>query len=232
MKSKARLGKNGNMFYMDMKSTPPLPRRINIGGVFYNRFMDRIYIKGRTFDLDEEIVKEINNIRFKYKDILIDKEYNKAIINFISQKVVKYINIPQIKVLDFGCGEGIYINEIKKYFTQIELHGVDIREIQFPDNFFDIYKSFNPIKTISNLPFSPCSFDMIVGFFVFHFKIYDVQLKSMYTILKEGGLLCFNMTRHTNVPIISKLKNIGFSIIEHYKTLLNERPIEYFIMKK
>lgn len=93
---------------------------------------------------------------------------------------------PGIKVLDFGCAEGLTLSWCK---TPVDYHGVDASE-----TFLEIAKKNNPkgtFKLIRNdqlVPYRDGTFDMILCFGVLH-HIPNVSfvLKEFARVLKIGG---------------------------------------------
>lgn len=66
-------------------------------------------------------------------------------------------------VLDFGCGDLTFANELKKKNKDLNIIGVDI--IEFPDR----VKNIEFIKYDGyTLPFKDKSFDTVISFYVFH----------------------------------------------------------------
>jgi len=96
------------------------------------------------------------------------------------------------------------------------------------------YDEFKRITTNSALPFEYQYFDIIIALFVFHFKITDTQIESLYNTLKDDGVLCFNLIKSADKNIINRLENVGFRIkektIEPFKD--KKKIIEYYIMGK
>lgn len=67
------------------------------------------------------------------------------------------------KILDFGCGDLTFANELKKKNKDLDIIGVDI--IEFPDR----VKNIKFIKYDGyRLPFKDKAFDTAISFYVFH----------------------------------------------------------------
>ena len=82
------------------------------------------------------------------------------------------------------------------------------------------------------LPFKNDFFDLIIALFVFHFRITDIQIKSIHRILKKDGLLCFNLIKSANRKIIDRFLAEGFVIEKSEKITFKEKLGEYYIFRK
>ena len=130
-------------------------------------------------------LNKINCNRNYYQNI----SYFQNAIKLNLKKPIKEINYDNVKrlkhlkdilintknVLDFGCGEGYFINAVKSKYTNIDIYGVDIckhnleycrskniecfKELSyFEKNFFDVITIFhvlehldNPIETLNKI---------------------------------------------------------------------------------
>lgn len=69
--------------------------------------------------------KEMIRIRREF----LDKDYYKAVSDELNAVAEKFLELNQVKVLDLGCGEGYYLNQMEQYFDgdkDIEYYGLDI----------------------------------------------------------------------------------------------------------
>lgn len=202
----------------DVNDTAPESTCIN--GKEYKRFMNFLYIPDYVYNLDEDYVTTVNDIRYEYRDIVIDYEYNTEVIQRVIEMIPYEYNDKEIKILDFGCGEGGAEQMLREAFPKMQLFGVDIREIDL--ELLSKYYHFKKVNLNKEIPYSDCYFDAIVALFVFHFKVTDIQIESLYNILKKDGLLCFNLIKSADRGIVKRLLNIGFKM---------ERKIEYTFKK-
>ncbi|MBI3312892.1 MAG: methyltransferase domain-containing protein [Candidatus Omnitrophica bacterium] len=147
---------------------------------------------------------------------------------------------PPKKVLEIGCGTGLFSQEFAKSGAQI--HAVDIsaelleraRQRCSAENVHFIHKGFEDLPDDG-------SFDAVVGCSILHHLDIDFCVNKIYRLLKPGGVMCFsepNMlnpqillqknipwlkkalgdspdeTAYIRFPLASKLKKAGFSKIE------------------
>ncbi len=101
-------------------------------------------------------------------------------------------NLKGKKVLDIGCGPGIYIKKIKKRCKEIK--GVDISK-----ECVRIAIEVNPEAEIflgdaEKLPFADKEFDAAFASLVFgHLRSWDAALKEIRRVLKNNGIFCFSI---------------------------------------
>lgn len=97
-----------------------------------------------------------------------------------------------LKILDFGCGDGLMTEYIKRYFMYSKIYGADISQksiIQARESFRGI--DFSVIDG-SYLPFEEREFDLVVAAGVFH-HIQPIDQKpwveEIHRVLKPGGTI-------------------------------------------
>lgn len=104
---------------------------------------------------------------------------------------LKYISIEPRKILDYGCGQGAWINLLSKMFPKAKIFGIDISDtaiskakIQFPDCQF---MTFNGTKAL----FSNEFFDAIYSYHVLeHVNDLKASTTDIARMLKKGGYAC------------------------------------------
>ncbi len=184
-------------------------REITIDNTVYYRFMERLYIPDNVYNLPEELVIEINNIRSRHFGEIVDVKYNNIVYEQTIEAISSHLPYP-IRVLDFGCGEGSASNNIKAQFPKARLFGFDIRKTAHNSNYFDIKHGCRQCP----LPYKENYFTAIFAFFVFHFYVPDTQIFELRRILNQGGILAFNLINSSDFGILDRLDSSGFSIVE------------------
>lgn len=187
-------------------------KAITISNKTYYRFMDKLYIPRPVYKLSSSYVKELNNIREKYITTIIDKNYNKNII----YNIIKYLeinNITDVRILDFGCGNGYPGYLIKKEISKSKLFGFDIRK-PLRRKYLNYYDNIEIKDINASLPYPNNFFDVITSFFVFHFFIPDTQLNELKRVIKQDGILYFNLINSSDFNIINKIEKLGFKLLE------------------
>lgn len=124
-----------------------------------------------------------------YRSILSGYEFArwKALEHFIS-KVLTLTDIR--KVLDYGCGNGLYVKLWEKIFPRVELSFADISSAalaQLAEKHPE-YKSTSELILNNKTRFKDETFDVVVSVEVMeHVVDLDAYLKDIQRVLKPGG---------------------------------------------
>ncbi len=150
----------------------------------------------------------LNNNKFSYKLSL-------------KLKIIKEFGFeinPQSVILDFGCGSGEYVKELREH--GYEAFGCDIsfKKKDNIDTFSmiknDIIKSINLKNYI--LPFKDNTFDLIISEQVFeHIRNYTVTISEISRLLKPNGV-CLHIFPSIYKPIESHVLIPFSSVIKSY----------------
>lgn len=185
-------------------------RKVLHNGKILYRFMDRLYIPDHVYNLKEDVVRELNNIREKYEISVIDKIFNDTVIKDSMKVLLSSLESnSKVNVLDFGCGNGYAGEIIKTYIPEAHLFGVDIRK-PLERKLLSTYNDFSVAKMDANLPYAGQFFDFILAYFVFHFRVSDSQLDELRRVIKPNGVLFFNLINSTDFSILKRLSDKGF----------------------
>lgn len=162
----------------------------------------------RQFDNFDEFAED-------YRDI-----HNNAIkmsganSNYFSEyKVVELRKIEQnedIKLLDFGCGDGNSCIYFRKHFENINISGIDVseesikkaKEKNIPHADF---KAFNGLE----IPYPDNTFDIVFTSMVFHHighSLHNEILQEIYRVLTSGGRF-YIFEHNPNNPLTRKIVN-------------------------
>ncbi len=121
------------------------------------------------------------------------------------------------RVLDVGCGTGLFIDELKKVFPRSEVLGIDIS----PD-MCSISKCV--LGDALLLPFKSSTFDLVTMMFSLH----DTGLKAIdeaYRVLKPGGVLAVK-------DVDSEMPNFAKKLMEReLERNISKEYAEYVINK-
>lgn len=98
------------------------------------------------------------------------------------------------KILDFGCGDLSFANELKKRNKDLKITGVDV--VEFPERI----KNIRFIKYDGNtLPFKDKSFDTVISFYVFHHcPSVEKALMECMRVAKKRVIFVEAVARHVN----------------------------------
>ncbi len=92
-------------------------------------------------------------------------------------------------ILDYGCGEGRYVGELRKQFPHADICGCDISDIGL-----DIARRENPDSTFiqmsdETIDHAPDSFDLVISVEVLeHVADVEKSIAEIAKVLKPGGL--------------------------------------------
>jgi SAM-dependent methyltransferase len=195
----------------------------------YYRFMDTLYIPKPVYKLSTDFVIELNNIRDKYCNKVVDIPYNELIYKQTTHSVAKLLNVPS-QILDFGCGKGSAFSWIDSVFPVAKVYGFDIRDIKPSKNYFKT----NTGSINQRFPYPDNFFSVVFAFFVFHFFISDTQIEELRRIIKGDGFLAFNLINSSDFSIIDRLQRAGFSMIKpiNFQTDKNSGVGSVFFVSK
>lgn len=114
-----------------------------------------------------------------------------------------------MKILEVGCGGGLFTNMIKYYFPDCEVYGVDIDDnhIEFAKKKcselnLDVKYS---VADINSLPFNEETFDLVFSHTVVEHIPFDIFIKEQKRVLKKGGRLLImrvDMIKKNDKPFI------------------------------
>ncbi|MBP5685352.1 MAG: class I SAM-dependent methyltransferase [Candidatus Methanomethylophilaceae archaeon] len=124
------------------------------------------------------------------------------------------VNLPDIdpeRILDIGCGGGIFTKLILEKYPRAKAWGIDISEIsidyskRFNSGFIDEGRLELCIGNVADMPYEDGFFDLIVSN-ASHFFWPDLpeNLKEVSRVLKKGGVLCLTVGIHTTDPDVIK----------------------------
>lgn len=186
------------------------PKKINIAGRIYTRFMNFIYMPCETHELTREQCIAVNDLR----SIFFEKHADKAVNFSVKKRIASLINTlcagTQKRLLEYGCGHHTLFDFLD---TNIDYTGVDISlsaiEKQKAKNAKGNYLVINDA-----LPIKDQSIDILVSVFVFHFQVTQFQLAELYRILDKNGVMIFNLyllSQELRKTLFLQLTALGFT---------------------
>jgi len=98
----------------------------------------------------------------------------------------------QLKVLDFGCGDGKYFEFFKQFFKEENIYGVEVSKIRVERCKKKGWNNVFPVEKLEKLPFGDECFDFVnFDQVVEHipYKEIDFYFKEFIRVLKKDGKL-------------------------------------------
>ncbi|MCK4499051.1 class I SAM-dependent methyltransferase [Candidatus Babeliales bacterium] len=157
----------------------------------------------------EEAIKENHPCRYEFDEFVkgyrkrqdqllwLSGESSEYFAKYKAQKLLEWLPElidKKIKVLDYGCGDGVMASYIPKYFKNSIVYGTDpseksIREASqlFPDISFSVIKG-------ETVPYDNEVFDLVFAAGVFHHIPFEEHKRWVYEtfrVLKKDGIFVF-----------------------------------------
>ncbi|WP_341880167.1 class I SAM-dependent methyltransferase [Synechococcus sp. UW140] len=137
-------------------------------------------------------------------------------------KVLSIVDVKNSKVLDVGCGTGLFLKPIVNAGCS-QLYGVD-----GPQGYTDlaINRGYKEVRIISDLnvcriPFSDQTFDFVICKDVFEHLLNPTHaLSEISRVLKKEGLFLFHVPNH--FPLIGRLKFLFTNSIDTFSFFKDE----------
>lgn len=130
-------------------------------------------------------------------------------IDFISKNISLETNK---KVIDIGCGDGLFLYYLEKKYPKLSCFGIDISLTQLK-----IAKNNNKVIKLNvaeaeNLPFKNGTFDIIIfNSILHHVNSMELSLKEALRICKNEGIIIIIEPNRFNLLIF------GLSLVKRYE---------------
>ena len=174
------------------------PRVLSLNRKIYYRFLDRLYIPGKTTDLTTKQIVTVN--RYRERTISSDPQYAyRDTIRRLLCNVIDELNCAS--VVELGPGQyPLPLRNVRRY-SVVEIDPVAIERLRAAG--VDVSTG----RTMSN------SFDICIGVFVFHFNISRHTLRLLSNSMSANGIFVFNVLTsmadvRSHAP--SRLSRLGF----------------------
>ena len=149
------------------------------------------------------------------RKIKVSAKYNSSIKKKLSDLILYIKNINNnktIKLLDIGCGKGVFINELNDY-------GIDVEGLE-PNPSFNKYHNKIPVKNrfIVNGLYDDNQFDIITLIQVLeHLDSPIEKLSILHKYIKPNGSIIINVPSYNNPRILFyRLTKIKFLVKEDF----------------
>lgn len=116
----------------------------------------------------------------------------------------------EIKILDFGCGDGNTVLFIRKHFPKATIFGIDVSEKSIDEaKAKQIHNTDFLAFNGNKIPFKDQEFDVVFTSMVFHHiehKLHPSILNEIYRVLKKSGRF-YNFEHNPINPFTVKVVN-------------------------
>ena len=163
-------------------------------------------------DINEDIIYKLNN----YSDETLFQYYiNEPIYTIqyydnILKRISKHFKNKTIKILDFGCGAGMFMRRARKY--NIEVFGLDYS--QYAQRASELFNLEIDVVDIKNTKYFKEQFDVIISHATFEHLYNPLEIGvDLLKLLKKDGLF-----------IISGVPNFNTVTIKLFNNFWNNEP--------
>jgi ubiquinone/menaquinone biosynthesis C-methylase UbiE len=144
----------------------------------------------RKHDNFDEFARDYDEVHAETLDISgADRDY---FSKYKIEEMARHEDVSaNLKMLDFGCGDGNSVKYMREYFSKADLNGTDVSEKSIEEAKAKKIAGakFTPYDGEA-LPFEDASMDVIFTSMVFHhisFDRHDALLAEIKRVLKPGG---------------------------------------------
>ena len=157
-------------------------------------------------------------------------------LNIVRMNALDLCRFRRGRLLEVGCGEGLFLNKLAQQNKNLEIFGLDIWRVSIlkaKDRFQENkIKKINLIQADSyNITFRDNSFDTVVCINVLYNlpseEIFYMSLKEMTRVCKIGGRVIFEIRNRQNPFLCLKYKFAGF-----YDETVKKHPLRTYRLDK
>lgn len=150
----------------------------------------------------------------------------------VRDKALEFCAPANGRLLEIGCGEGLFLAQAQKKFPDIRLYGIDnnIARLKAAEKRFADAGLPQPnllLETLPNIPFQDGYFDMIVCINVFFNMPSLDAVRDTFTrirrVCKDGGAVIFDYRNAAN-----KLLAMKYRLARYYDDTVKDLPLNLF----
>jgi hypothetical protein len=186
----------------------PAPRRLQIGDLRLERFMDVIMVPSPLETLQVEQIRVVNRLR----RAVLSSRVRSATNRVVRRKIAQFVgNEGWRDVIEWGCGYHS-LRALLQPFVRLTCVDIDPDVVAWQRSQGQI--CWNPAVDAVHL--STLKADAIVSVFVFHFRITSMHATMMHGALKADGVLVANVYRRSPASmarLATVFRNAGFVVV-------------------
>ncbi|MFC2107181.1 class I SAM-dependent methyltransferase [Bacteroidota bacterium] len=185
---------------------------MNISNIINNAGKPEIYEKGNSIMwTDPHISQQLLNVHLDSEVDLCSR--NSGAINSTIEWLLSNIDSKSLKILDLGCGPGLYSEKLTKA-------GHNVTGVDFSANSIEYARKEAENKNLNitylnenylELELEECSFDLVILIFTDFGPLLPVEreklLKLIKRLLKPGGIFIFDVLNDNNLEAMASPKN-------------------------
>lgn len=203
------------------------PRTLEIDGKRWYRFMDWIYTPAPAFELHQEAVVRLCDLRLAHKDRLISRGVNGEALALLADCVKDVRGADRyVDILDFGCGDGEAGAFLMSKVRQSRVVFADVSEAAL-QRATALGRDRCTLIRDGVLPFDSDVFDLVIAAYVFHFQAPWHMLGEIKRCLRVGGVFAATIYGPYTRAFVGALDKRGFSPVTTVS--LAARPSHYVV---
>jgi ubiquinone/menaquinone biosynthesis C-methylase UbiE len=159
-----------------------------------------------------DVMAEIYEKKYGYFDKFTKYKMNKKVNSFISLLNAEYSTLSNLRIIEIGCGTGIYTVKYAQKMPKTSVLATDISDGMVRIAEERKYRGNNlKYKVVSayNTGLEDSSVDVVCGFYILHHLNSKAVIKEIRRILKPGGLIYFYEPNILN-PVVFMIKSNKF----------------------
>lgn len=196
-----------DIFYIDVPELQ-IPETIEYNSKIYYRFCDFILLPDTTENLTPHQIAIAMELRKKYFDTHLQHEINSA-VRIVFKELIKLLRPKSI--LEIGPNSNPLLSEKNEYlYYSIDINPATVEYLKTQGIKAQLITEKSVIENTDQ------SIDLVIAAFVFQFDIAIHQIRELYRILNENGILIANVYRRSKesrLQLLADFKNIGFKYL-------------------
>jgi SAM-dependent methyltransferase len=204
---------DGNFWYCPEPGDGELPRRIEINGSTWWRFMEGIYCPQPANSLSLNTVLELCDLRLRVRRQSVDPEFHRDVIEAVAIQALASGIVPR-RIADLGCGDGDGGAVISECYPDAHIVGVDASALALTAATRNSGQMDAVRSDLLQLALASSSFELVIATFVFHFEALWPALREAYRVLASGGVALLTYYGDRRSQFFVAVKSAGLVVAD------------------